>query len=134
MITTLAAAALAFGFWTSPCGDAASPDLTGDWVGSTSEGMPFPLLLHVDDEVRLDSPDRGVFGVLGEASQQGGQVNIVFANGAAFEGDLKGDRLTGDYLRGPAALPLTFQRQRSGGPANLLKFILSPGGCAGVNA
>ena len=114
MITKLGAAILAIGFCVPAWGNATSPDLTGDWVGSVSEAMPFPVTLHVHDEVRLDSPDRGIFGMLGEARQSGSHVDIVFANGAAFEGDLKGDRLAGDYLRGPAALPLALQRKRSG--------------------
>ncbi|MFL5294928.1 MAG: hypothetical protein ACJ798_00970 [Phenylobacterium sp.] len=113
MINKFAAAALAIGLCAPASALATSPDLTGDWVGLVSEAVPFPLTLHVRNEVRLDSPDRGIFGMLGEARQSGSHVNIVFANGAAFEGVLKGDRLAGHYLRGPAALPLAFQRKRS---------------------
>ena len=114
MIAKLAAAALAVASCAPASANHKSFDLTGDWVGVASDAMPFPLTLHVHDDVRLDSPDRGIVGMLGEARQSGSHVEIVFANGAAFEGDLKGDRLAGDYLRGPAALPLAFQRKRSG--------------------
>ena len=113
MNTKLAAAALAIVLCAPAWANAAPPDLSGDWVGRVSDAMPFRLILHVQREVRLDSPDRGVFGMLGEVRQRGSHINIVFANGAAFQGDLKGDRLAGDYLRGPAALPLAFERKRS---------------------
>jgi hypothetical protein len=115
MNTKLAAATLAIGLSVGACHARPTPtaDLTGDWVSVVTEATPFPMTMHVHREVRLDSPDRGVFGVLGEARQSGRHVGIVFANGAAFEGDLQSNRLTGDYVRGPAALPLTFQRKRS---------------------
>src|SRR4051794_40806902 len=112
MNAKLLAAGLAAVLWAPACDDAATHDLTGDWVGSVSDVMPFPMTMHVHDEVRLDSPDRGVFGLLGEARQSGSHVHIVFANGAAFEGELRGDRLTGDYIRGPAAIPLAFERKQ----------------------
>lgn len=113
MHTRLVTAALVLGLWAPASGDAAPPKLAGEWVGQVSEAMPFPLILHVGQEARLDSPERGVFGMLGEARQRERHVSIVFANGAAFEGDVIGDRLAGDYLRGPAALPLAFERKRS---------------------
>ena len=112
MKTKIVAAALAIGLWAHAWSSDATPDLTGDWVGVVTEAVPFPLIMHVHDEIRLDSPDRGVFGMLGEAGQSGNHVKIVFSNGSAFDGDLKGDRLAGAYLRGPAAIPLVFERQR----------------------
>jgi hypothetical protein len=113
MNTKIVAAALAMGLGVPTGHTHPAPDLTGDWVSAGTEAMPFPLVMHVHREIRLDSPDRGVFGVLGDARLSGRHVGIVFANGAAFEGDLEGDRLVGDYLRGPAALPLAFHRKRS---------------------
>jgi hypothetical protein len=113
MNTKIVAAALAIGLWAPACHTPPTHDLTGDWVSVVTEAVPFPLIMHVHREIRLDSPDRGVFGVLGDARQSGSHVGIVFANGAAFEGDLEGNRLAGDYLRGPAAVPLAFQRKRS---------------------
>jgi hypothetical protein len=113
MNAKIVAAAVAVALLPSAGGDAAAPALAGEWVGQVSEAMPFPLVLHVDGEVRLDSPQRGVFGIPGEARQRDSDVDIVFANGGAFEGQLHGDRLAGDYLRGAAALPLVFERKRS---------------------
>lgn len=112
MDTKMVAAALAMTLGITACHTTKTADLRGEWVSVVTEATPFPLIMHVDHEIRLDSPDRGLFDVLGEARQSGRQVHIVFANGAAFEGDLQGDRLTGDYLRGPAVLPLAFQRKR----------------------
>ena len=106
-------AALAMALSAPAWASAAIPDLSGDWEGVVTDAMPFPLILHVRDEVRLDSPDRGIFGLLGEAKQTGDHVDIVFANGGAFEGVLAGDNLSGEYLRGPAALPLVFKRKHS---------------------
>jgi hypothetical protein len=111
MNSKIVAAALAVGLATPA--SHGPPILAGDWVSVVSEDTPFPMTMHVREEVRLNSPDRGVFDVVGEARQSGSHVGIVFANGAAFEGDLQGDRLSGRYLRGPAALPLAFQRKRS---------------------
>jgi hypothetical protein len=114
MNTKIVAAAVAIGVGAAPALHSPPPSgLTGEWVSVVTEATPFPLVMHVHREVRLDSPDRGVFGVPGDLRQSGRHVGIVFANGAAFEGDLQGDRLAGDYLRGPAALPLAFQRKRS---------------------
>jgi hypothetical protein len=113
MDTKTVAAALAMAFGIAACHAPPTSDLTGEWVSVVNDATPFPLIMHVHGEIRLDSPDRGVFGVLGEARQSGSHVGIVFANGAAFEGDLQGNLLTGDYLRGPAALPLAFERKRS---------------------
>lgn len=109
----IVAVALAVGLSSAAWSKVETPDLTGEWVGVVTRAVPYALLMHVNDEIRLDSPDRGVSGVLGEARQSGEHVKIVFANGAAFEGDLKGDRLEGDYVRGPAAIPLTFERKSS---------------------
>ena len=110
MKTKVVAAALAIGLGGPACAPSA-PDLTGDWVSLVNQATPFQMIMHVHREVRLDSPDRGIFGLLGEAQQSGSHVAIVFANGGAFEGDLKGNRLAGDYLRGPAALPVVFERK-----------------------
>jgi hypothetical protein len=113
MNTKLVAVALAMAFGIAACHAPPKSDLTGEWVSVVTDAAPFPLIMHVHREIRLDSPDRGLFGIAGEARQNGSRVGIVFANGAAFEGDLQGDRLSGDYLHGPAALPLAFQRKRS---------------------
>ena len=100
--------------------------IAGDWKGTLSvQGVDLELYFHFVDEDdtlfgTMDVPTQGAGGIpVDVIGLSGNEVKLgVTALQIVYNGELKGDSITGNYAQAGMALPLTLKRFESKLPGN----------------
>lgn len=95
-------------------------EVAGDWSGkiNAGAGIQMTIVFHVKDSAgalssTMDSPDQGTNGIpTTSTSFENGKLKIeIKTYGISFEGELKGNRIEGDFLQGPNKFPLVLENK-----------------------
>lgn len=87
-------------------------DVKGTWSGKLNVfGNELTLVFHLDDEnCTLDSPDQGVKGVPAKLERTGAGIKVAVSSiNASYEGEYKGDSVTGTFKQHGHTFPLTLK-------------------------
>jgi hypothetical protein len=97
---------------------AQAQDVTGDWQGSLATGAGVVrIVLHITKsdgtlKATMDSPDQGAVGMpVDSITLDGNKLKFVTsAVKGTYEGAIKKDGITGNWLQPPARTPLDFKK------------------------
>ena len=100
--------------------------ISGDWKGTLDiQGMKLDLVIHVSGTdgnytTTLDVPAQGASGIpVDKTEVKGTSVSFkVTTAGMAFNGELKGNTIEGNFVQGGMTLPLTLNRFENKLPGN----------------
>lgn len=82
----------------------------GTWYGKLDiQGTILPVVFHFsDDGCTLDSPAQGAKGIRAERISEGNHVKVAVPSiGVTYEGDVDGNKITGQFKQGGYSFPLT---------------------------